>query len=125
MIRTIVSVFITLILILGLSFFEMHYVNTVFSFFHETLEALYQKAESGTATYEDGTAVRTYWDKKRERLHVWLPHTALQEVDYQLNEAIGYLYVKDYQNAVPKIEVLLTLAKTIPDSYSLGVENIF
>lgn len=125
MIRTIVSVFITLILILGLSFFEVHYVNTVFGFFHETLEALYQKAESGTATYEDGTAVRTYWDKKRERLHVWLPHTALQEVDYQLNEAIGYLYVKDYQNAVPKIEVLLTLAKTIPDSYSLGVENIF
>ncbi len=125
MIRTVVSVLITLLLIFGLSFYEAYYVNTVFDFFHETLEALYQKAESGTATYEDGTAVRTYWNKKRERLHVWLPHTALQEVDYQLNEAIGYLYVKDYQNAVPKIEVLLTLSKTIPGSYSFGVENIF
>ena len=125
MIRTLASIFITLGLIFGVAAFEIYYVNRVFDHFHYTLNALYQKTETRTVTYEDGVALQNYWREKKKVLHVWLPHSALQEVDYQLDEAVGYIYLQDYQSALPKIEVLLGLSENIPHSYTVSVQNIF
>lgn len=125
MVKTAVSILITFALIFGLSFYEICYVQRTFQEFHEILDSLYQKTESYTATYEDGTAVRSYWEHEKRTLHVWLPHTMLQEVDYHLDEAIGYLYNDDYSNALAQLEVARELSVEIPRSYSLGVQNIF
>ena len=125
MIRTIASAIITLLLILGIAVYDIHYVQATFSVFHETLRALKQKTELGIATYDDGLAVRAYWDTKKRIMHIWVPHTPLAEIDYQLDEAIGYLYVQDYEGAMPNIEVLLGLAENIPGSYTLSWGNIF
>lgn len=125
MIRTIASVVITLLLLLALSWYEMSYVDRVFDHFHEILLSLRQKTEAGEALYEDGTSVKTYWDKQRHRMHIWLPHSSLLEVDYQMNEALGFLYLKNYEDALPKIDVLIGLSETIPDAYSLNPGNIF
>lgn len=125
MIRTIVSVFITLALICGISFYEIHYVQTTFEAFESTLRTLKQKTESGEVSYNDGLSVRTFWDKNKVTLHVWVPHTALQEIDYQLDEAIGFLYVEEYSDALPKIEVLLGLSENIPRSYTFTWGNVF
>lgn len=125
MIRTIASIFITLALLVGVSVFEIFYVTRTFDCFHEALQSLYQKTENAAATYEDGVAVQTYWQAKKKILHVWLPHSALQEIDYQLDEAVGCIYVEDYQSALPKMEVLLGLSENIPNSYSLNFQNIF
>ena len=125
MIRTIVSAVITLALILGVSFYDIHYVQHTFEAFHDTLRTLKEKTELGTATYNDGLAVRSYWDTKKRVMHIWVPHSALSEIDYQLDEAIGYLYVREYSTALPKIEVLLGLSENIPNSYTLSLGNIF
>ena len=125
MIRTLASIIITLGLIIGVSVFEIQYVNRTFEHFNAILESLYQKTENSTVTYEDGVAVQNYWREKKKALHVWLPHTALQEVDYQLDEAVGYIYVKDYESVLPKVEILLGLSENIPRSYSFNVQNIF
>ncbi len=125
MIRTIISVALSFALIFGLSFYEIWYVQKTFACFHEILDTLYQKTESHTATYEDGTSVRYYWEKEKRTLHVWLPHTMLQEVDYHLDEAIGYLYNDDYSNALAQLEVAIELSMEIPRSYSLIPQNIF
>ena len=89
-------------------------MGTTFKTFSEALVSLYNKAEDQTATYEDGVAVRTYWKDKKRTLHVWIPHTSIENVDYQLNEALGYLYEKKYDDALPKIEVLIEMAKKSP-----------
>lgn len=125
MIRTIVSIFLSLGVIIGLSVYEIHYVHTTFTQFHEILDSLYQKTESHTATYEDGTSVRFYWEEQKRTLHIWLPHTMLQEVDYHLDEAIGYLYNDDYANALAQLEVAAELSDEIPRSYALTLPNIF
>ena len=125
MIRTITSAIITLLLILGVSIYDIHYVQKTFSTFHDTLSTLKQKTELGTATYDDGLALRAYWDTKKHVMHIWVPHTPLAEIDYQLDEAIGYLYIQDYAGAMPNIEVLLGLSENIPDSYTLSLGNIF
>ena len=125
MVKTVASVLITLALIFGLCFYEIYYVQNTFSTFREILDSLYQKTESSTATYEDGTAVRTFWEKEKRTLHIWLPHNMLQEVDYHLDEAIGYLYNDDYANALAQLEVTRELSVEIPRSYALTLQNIF
>ena len=123
--RTIVSILITLGLIISGALYELYYVEKTFKMFEHTLKALYDKSESGLATYEDGTAVQSFWEKKKEYLQIFLPHTALLEVDYQLGEAVGYLYTQDYENVIPKLEILLAMSVNIPEAYTFGIENIF
>ena len=125
MIRTLVSIFVSLALILGVSFFEITYVQSTFEEFSATIESLRHKIEEGIATYQDGVTVQNYWRKKRDILHVWVPHNSLQEVDYQLDETVGYLYVGDYESALPKIEVVEGLAKNTPQLYTFRLGNIF
>lgn len=125
MIRTIASIIITLALIVGVSIYDIYYVQTTFEVFHEELQSLKQKTELGDATYSDGLAVRSYWDAKKQIMHIWVPHTVLAEIDYQLDEAIGFLYVQDYVAAIPKIEVILGLSENVPNSYTLHPGNIF
>lgn len=125
MIRTFISMLIALAVIVGLSTYEIFYVQNTFSDFHSILQSLHQKTEDNKVTFEDGKAVTAYWEDKKHTLHVWLPHTSLQEIDYQLNEAVGYLYIGDYKNAIPKLEILMTISTTIPESYTIGLGNIF
>lgn len=124
MIRTIASIVITLGLIFGLSVYEFHYVQTTFATFESALRTLKKKTEGGTVSYDDGLAVRDLWDHKKRIMHVWIPHTALQEIDYQLDEAIGFLYVEEYGDALPKIEVLIGLSENVPRGYTFHIGNI-
>ena len=124
MIRTIAGLLISLSLLLGVSFYESNRVQTTFQQFNEVLQTLYDKAEAKQVTYEDGTAVEKFWEHKKNTLHIWLPHTAIQEIDYQLYEAVGYLYVRDYDSAMPKLEILIGMCENIPQSYRVSCENI-
>ena len=68
--------------------------------------------------------METFWEKRKRTLHIWLPHTAILEIDYQLYEAVGYLYVQDFESAMPKIEILQGMCENIPQSYRFSLENI-
>ena len=125
MIRTLISILITLLIIAGLTFAEIHYVKTTFAEFTARLQVLMDKAFAHTATADDGDAVREFWENKKNSLYIWLPHTALAEIDFQLSEAIGNLYVQDFDSAISKIEVVMCMSEDIPQSYSIGLENIF
>lgn len=124
MIRTFVSILVAFAILLGLSLFELQYVNKTFDEFHEILYVLRQKTDAQIATYEDGKAVQEYWLNKKKVMHIWLPHTSLQEIDLQLDEAVAFLYVDDHKAALPKIEVVMGLAFNIPQSYELKWKNI-
>lgn len=125
MIRTLASIFTTLALIFGICFYESNRVQTTFQDFNEVLLVLYDKTEAREVTYEDGTAAERFWENKKNTLHVWLPHSAILEIDYQLYEAVGCLYVRDYDSALPKLEILLGMCENIPQSYRFSLENIF
>ncbi len=124
MIKIIAGMVISFCMLMGISVYESNRVQTTFSKFNDVLEVLYDKTESGDVTYEDGTAVEQFWENQKNTLHIWLPHTAIQEIDYQLYEAVGYLYVRDYQSAMPKIEILIGMCENIPQSYRFSLENI-
>ncbi len=118
------GIVVTFAFIFGVVLYENHAIHDTFSSFGKVLQALYEKTEAGEVTYEDGTATEEFWEHKKNTLHIWLPHTAILEIDYQLYEAVGCLYVRDYNSALPKIEILLGMCKNIPQSYGFRFENI-
>ena len=125
MVKTFVSILLSFLLIVGIGIYEQLHVREIFLSFRTMLIALYQKAEEKTASYQDGESVRMFWEDKKRSLHIWVPHTSIETVDYQLNEALGYLYLKEYTDVLPKIEVLIKISEKIPYSYSLKLENVF
>ena len=125
MIRTVISIFISLALLLGVSFFEANYVKETFEDFHAVLRTTQHKVAGGNASYNDGLALREFWDNHKTHLHAWIPHGVLYEIDYQLDEAIGFLAVGDCEGALPKIEVVLGLSENIPEGYALTFGNVF
>ena len=125
MLKTIISVIVTASLILAVSIYETVYVQSTFTEFSSILQGLYDKTISRTATKQDGVAIQQYWEEKKHGLHIWIPHTAIIEVNYQLDEAVGFLITEDYANVLPKLEILLCICEDVPRSYSFGLENIF
>ena len=123
--KIILSILITLAVILTIAFYEHYRLNKTFSLFSENLSAFYDKVERQTATYDDGVAIKEFWENQKNTLHIWIPHTDILEIDYQLYEAVGYLYVRDYKSALPKIEILLGICENIPQSYRWTLENVF
>ena len=125
MVKTLISICLSLALLVGVSLYEISCVKKSFELYHSALHSLYEKCLDETATYEDGEAVRQLWFSERQELQFWLTHTAIETMDYQINEAVGYLYYQEYKDALPKLEILLDLTYTVPHSHMLYPENIF
>lgn len=125
MVRTLASIFIALALLLGVSFYEIYYVDKKFGEFSEQVETLYEKVENKTATRQDAEAVRTSWNKKKESLHIWVPHTDISYIDYWLSEGLGLIYTEKYDEALSKLEVIIEICEHIPGTYTFSWENIF
>ena len=124
MVKTLISIFITLGLLVGISAYELYHVKETFAIFHEALESLYYKTENERASHEDGKIVRKIWVREKRDLHIWIPHNAIENLDFHLSEALGYLYEGQFTDALPKIEVLIDMAENIPHAFEFNIQNI-
>jgi len=124
MIKSIVSILISLSLLAAAAVCEGVFANREFNAFREELDSLYDKAEEGTANSEDAKAIRTSWNAKKQRLHVWIPHNDIARVDDILSEAVRDIGEREYSLALAKIEVLINICDTVPGTYSPSLENI-
>ena len=68
MVKSLISIFVTLALLAGLALFEGIYVDRQFTQFGTELETLIDKTEAETANVEDAKAVRESWESKKEHL---------------------------------------------------------
>lgn len=122
--KIIPSILISGAMLLGFSVCELVYVQNTFNVFYDGLTAIYQKTENSIATHEDGNALQIFWEERKKTLYLWLPHTLIDQVDYHLGEALGYLYQGNFEDSLPKFELLLDMAETIPRAYKILPENI-
>ena len=125
MVKAIVYTLTAIAVSVGLFIFAEWYLHRQFNEFHEAVEILYEKVENETATRDDGLAIRTLWDEKKEKLHILIPHNDISYIDYWINETCGLLQYGNYELALGKVEVLKEITKNLPDAYSLKLENIF
>ena len=123
--KTVVGLLVALLLLIGCSLYEVFYITTAVQRIREKTISLFHLTEEGKATHEDGNVLRLAWEHEKRQLHVWLPHTAIENVDYHLNEALGYLYQENYEDALPKLEVIIDMTENIIRTISVLPENVF
>lgn len=125
MVKSIIYTLSAIALCVGFFIWSHIYISSQFNDFHSALETLYDKTEEQSASREDAFAVKSLWEDKKSKLHVFIPHNDISYIDYWLNEACGLLYKEHYDLALGNIEVLIEITKALPDAYSLKLENIF
>lgn len=124
MVKAICYTLAAILLCIGLFIFAEIYLVKQFDEFSGAIDSLYTKIEDGTATREDGYAVRTMWEDKKSKLHILVPHNDISYIDYWLSECCGLLYNEEYSLALGKVEVLKEITKNLPDAYRIRLENI-
>ena len=113
------------LLLAGAAVFEHFTIRSTFSGVLEELAALTEKTEEERANYEDARAVQRSWEAKKERLQVLLPHNDVMRMDNYLSETVRLVAEGNYAPALPKLEALMHLAVTFPNTYRPTIANIF
>ena len=124
MVKSIISILIAVAITISLSIIEQTYVNKSFKEFKEIMVIVYEKIENDTATKEDVLSAQKYWIAKKEKLHVFIPHNEIKEIDLWLAESVVLVRDEEWTDALSKIEVLGELIEQIPKSFKLSIENI-
>lgn len=125
MVKTILSILLTLALLIGSVFIEQYFVDRQFDKFETALQTLDEKVRGETAVRGDAESVRILWESEKKLLHIVIPHTDISYIDYWLSEAVSLIETENYADALSKIEVLLVLCRQIPQTYRITFENVF
>ena len=124
MVKAIVSALVGLTIIITASFLETSYLQKTFSEIKEPLKIIREKTESELTTEEEILSIQQSWFSKKEKLHMFIPHNEIKEVDLWLSEAVTLIKNKDYKEALYKIEVTINLIEQISKTFSFSIENI-
>lgn len=125
MVKSLLSILLAGLLLLGAAVFEGVYVKQQFEGFGEEVTVLMEKAEEGTASEADAEAVYTAWEERRDKLHIWIPHNDISRIDDYLSESIRCLREGEDELAMAKLEIVLRLTKTLPSTYLVSLPNLF
>lgn len=125
MVRSIIYTIVAIALCAAFFIFTEMYVSEQFGYLYSATEILYEKVEEGDATENDANAVRQLWEDKKSKLHIFIPHNDIAQIDHYLSEASGH--IRDGENglALAKLEVVKHMAQSLPSAYSIRLENVF
>ncbi len=116
---------IILLLLIGGGIFEDVSLDRSVKQCAEIVETVIQKTEDQTAKEEDVLSFSDIWDKTKSRLHTYIPHTEIREVDMWLSEAKSFVATQDFELARAKLVVVRDKILSIPDSFSTTFGNVF
>ena len=125
MVKGIVSIILSLLVIAGGTWIEQRSIRKDFQTFDVILHTLEDKVEQKTAESEDVLAIQKWWIQKKSKLHAYIPHNEIKDVDHWLAESVSLVQTGDYALALSKIEVLRELCEHIPGTFRINFENIF
>ncbi len=124
MVKAIISTLVVIFILLAGSLFEQYYVNKTFNEFKEIVVIVYDKIENQTATKEDVLSAQKFWISKKQKLHIFIPHNDIKEIDLWLAESSTLVENNKKEDAISKIDVVIELIEQIPKTYSFRIENI-
>lgn len=125
MVKSIIYTLIAILLSAALFVSTEIYVAKQFGYLYTATKALYEKVENGSATEGDARAVCELWDDKKSKLHIFIPHNDISQIDYCLCEAGAHIRNGENRLALAKLEVVKHLALSLPSSYAVRLENVF
>ena len=125
MVKTILSIVISFSILVGICIFESVFIHKTINSVETALIQLETKTKMQTATKADALKVNEEWQNTKRILHIFVPHNDIGYIDYWLGEAISYIESKNFDHALSKVQVLISIFNQIPEVYSLSLQNIF
>mgnify|MGYP002521869646 CR=1 FL=1 len=125
MVRSIISIIVASTLIIGCAVYENLYLKSTFDGLTEVFLAVKGKIDDENCDESDVVAAQKCWLDKKKKLHVFIPHTEIKEVDLWVSECVAYSRAGNYEEAGGKVEVILELFEQIPKTFLVRIENLF
>lgn len=125
MVRSLISVACALAILFGAAAYETKYIKSTFSTFSVYLKKTEEKLEKEEATPADANVLMNFWLDKKRKLHIFIPHNEIKEIDLWLSECVAFTEEGNFPEAKSKIVVLLELCEQIPNTFLLKIENVF
>lgn len=125
MVRSLISTACALAILFGAAAYETSFIKNTFSTFSVYLKQTEEKLENEQATPADATALLNFWLNKKRKLHIFIPHNEIKEIDLWLSECVAFTEEGNFPEAKSKIVVLLELSEQIPNTFLLKIENVF
>ena len=124
MVKSLTAILVSVALLVGAALFEWFYVEDQFNSFCEEVETLVLKTDAEEANAEDAKAVQSSWEKRKNRLYVWIPHNDIVRIDEYLAESVRLIGEEEYSLASARLEIILHTIKCLPDTYRPSPGNI-
>lgn len=125
MVKSVITVIISALILAGAAIYEQIYVNSAFNRLLEQALVMQEKETNKTATPADAENVRNCWIKEKEKMHAFISHNDIKELDMWLSEGIAFTKSGKYEEAYTKYVVIADLCKSIPKGYLIRFENVF
>ena len=124
MVKSLSAILVSFLLLLGAALFEWFYVDDQFSSFEKEVETLALKTDAEEANIEDAKAVQTSWERRKERLYVWIPHNDIVRIDEYLAESVKLIGKQEFSLASARLEIVLHTIGCLPETYRPSLGNI-
>lgn len=125
MVKSVITVIVSALILAGAAIYEQIYVNSAFDRLLEQALIMQEKEINKTATPADAENVRNCWIKEKEKMHAFISHNDIKELDMWLSEGIAFTKSMKYEEAYTKYVVIADLCKSIPKGYLIRFENVF
>lgn len=124
MVKSIYSIIIALIILVLGGIGEQIYLERTFTSLKEDFSLAYQKIEADKATADDAEAIKTKWVSTKQKLHFFISHNDIKEMDLWLSEVVAYIRLENKKEALSKMDVAISLTEQLPKNYLIRFENI-
>ena len=108
-----IIVAVVLAIILVGSFAEKNYIDVTFDAFSVKLEQIARKTKDETATAAEAAELVAWWEGKKKKLDLVVPHISITEADMRLAEMSGNIEIQKYPEAYAQISILRSLSVRI------------
>ncbi len=124
MVKSIISVIIASLILFTASILEQKYITETFNELKESFVIIYDKIENDNAVKEDILSAQKLWISKKEKLHIFISHNEIKEVDLWIAETVTLVENDKKEDAISKIDVVIELMEQIPKSFYFRIENL-
>ena len=125
MVKSIISIIVVSALIFLGATVENIYLENSFDDIIIMVNEISDKLENQTAVEDDVLSMQKLWIDKKQKLHVFIPHTEIKEIDLWISECVTYTKYNKYEDALAKCEVVKELCEQIPKTFSVKLQNLF
>ena len=124
MVKDLISIIVSAAFLTGIAIAEDATIKKSFGEFSTYAQVLYLKEQDESATVDDALILQKNWLKFKSKLHVYIPHNEIKEMDLWVSECVGYTKSKNFKEAKSKLEVIIELTQQIPKTFKFDIENI-